>query len=118
MKWFTRRKKRKRAAGEHAASGVPTGTEIIHNPGPGVLDAEVGFPEESELLERHGRRFHLVQGLDRIAIEVVHFVERYEQGRPDLVEDRTVYVLPQGTSVLEARRIGYDLLEMIRPKNP
>lgn len=117
MTWFGR-KKRDRAPGEHSVSGVPTGTEIIHNPASGELDTEVGFPQESELIERHGKRFHLVQGRNRIAIEVMHFVPRHEHGRPDLVRDRTVYVLPAETSLNEARRIGYDLLEKIPGRYP
>ena len=108
---FSRRKKGRLPIG-HAVSGVPTGTEIIHNPGPGELETEVGFPEESDLLERHGRRFHLIEGRDRIAIEWAHFVEPRGHGRPQLVHDRTVYVLPQGTSLWEARRIGYHLLDL------
>lgn len=115
---WLRRRKNERLPGEHAVSGRPTGTEIIHNPAPGELEAEVGFPEESELVERHGGRFHLIDGRDRIAIELGHFVERRGHGRPELVEDRTVYVLPEGTSLFEARRIGYHLLEKILPKNP
>lgn len=115
--WFMR-KRNERLPGEHAVSGGGIGTEIIHNPAPGELEAEVGFPEESELLERHGGRFHLIDGHDRIAIELGHFVERREHGRPELVEDRTVYVLPEGTSLFEARRIGYHLLERFLAKNP
>jgi hypothetical protein len=111
-----RRDRSKRLPGEHAVSGGPTGTEIIHNPAPGELEAEVGFPEESELLERNGGRIHLRDGHDRIAIELGRLVERCEHGRPELVEDRTVYVLPEGTSLFEARRIGYHLLERFWPR--
>jgi hypothetical protein len=110
--WFTRKKKG-RVPGEHVVSGMPTGTEIIHNPAPGELEVEVGFSKESELLERHGGRIHLIDGHDRIAIELGCLVEHREHGRPELVEDHTVYVLPEGTSLFEARRIGYHLLEKI-----
>jgi hypothetical protein len=111
MMWF-RRKRKERPSGEHAVSGLPKGTEVIHNPASGELETEVGFPEESDLLERHGRRFHLIEGRDRIAIECAHFVDRRVHGRPQLVQDQTVYVLPQGTSLMEARRIGYHPLDL------
>jgi hypothetical protein len=97
---------------------MPTGTEIIHNPAPGELEVEVGFSKESELLERHGGRIHLIDGHDRIAIELGCLVEHREHGRPELVEDHTVYVLPEGTSLFEARRIGYHLLENDLPRTP
>jgi hypothetical protein len=117
MVWF-RRKKKGPVPGEHIVSGMPTGTGIIHNPVPGELETAVGFPEGSELLERNGGRFHLIDGHRRIAIELGRLVECREHGRPELVEDRTVYVLPEGTSLLEARRIGYHLLDQILAKNP
>lgn len=113
MDWFLRKMGR-RLPGEHWTSGVPEGTEIIHNPSHEELDSEVGFPEGSEPRERHGRHFHLIEGDRRIGIEVLHFVERREHGHPDLVEDRTLYVLPEETTLREARRIGYDLLEKAR----
>lgn len=98
-------------------SALPPGTEIIHNPTSEDLNDEVGFSEESELLERHGKHFHLIEGDKRIAIEVTLFVERREQGRPVLVEDRTAYVLPEGTSLMEARRLGYELLDRPHDKS-
>jgi hypothetical protein len=108
--------------GEQSSSGaselgLPEGTEVIHNPsGEEEYDA-VGFPDRSELDERHGKHFHLIGGSKRIAIEVVHFVER-RRGffrPPELEEDKTVYLLPVGTSYLEARRIGYRLLDQEPP---
>jgi hypothetical protein len=87
--WF-RRNKKGRVPGEQIVLGMPTGTEIILNPGPGELEGEVGIPEESELLERNGGRIHLIDGHDRIAIELGRLVEYREHGRLELVEDRTV----------------------------
>ena len=93
--------------------GLPPGTEILRNPSSDTMDEEVGFPDESEFIERHGRHFHLLGGSERMAIEVIHFVERRKGffKQLELVEDKTVYVLPEGTDLMEARRIGYRLLE-------
>lgn len=93
--------------------GLPPGTEILRNPSPDTMDEEVGFPDESELIERHSRHFHLLGGSERMAIEVIHFVERRKGffKRLELVEDKTACVLPEGTDLMEARRIGYRLLE-------
>ena len=44
--------------GEHWVSGVPEGTEIIHNPTRQERERTIGFPDESEFLERHGMHFH------------------------------------------------------------
>jgi hypothetical protein len=108
--WF-RRNTRELVLGEDTAPALPTGTRVIHNPTPRELDRELGFPEESEVIERHGKRFHLIQGRDRTAIEIARFVETHGHGRPKLVEDRTVYVLQAGIDLDEARRIGCALLE-------
>ncbi|MFN2526973.1 MAG: hypothetical protein ABR505_12045 [Actinomycetota bacterium] len=93
--------------------GLPDGTAILRNPSEDELRDAAGFPEDSELLERHGRRFHLIEGRDRTILEMVHFVERRHGvlRKPQIEEDTTIYLLPKGTSLLEARRIGYDLLE-------
>lgn len=105
----------KHRPGEHDISGFPEGTHIIHNPTQADIDSHVGAAEGSDLLGRHGRRFHLIEGSKRTAIEVIHFVE----GRggffrkKELVLDRSVYVLPEGTSLDEARRIGYRLVEEV-----
>lgn len=92
---------------------LPAGTTVIHNPSAQEQDEAVGHPDDSELLERHGKRFHLIGGSQRMAIEVAHFVERREGllKKSELVEDRTIYVLPKGVDLLEARRIGYRLIE-------
>ena len=84
---------------------------MIHNPTSRELDRELGFPEESEVIERHGKRFHLIQGRDGTAIEIARFVETHGHSRPELVEDRAIYVLREGIDPDEARRIGYVLLE-------
>lgn len=110
LAWFGE-KNRERALGEHSVSGVPTGTQVLRNPAWREVETAVGFPEESAIIERRGQRFHLIQGYERNAIEVARLVERRENRRPDLVEDRTVYVLAPGTSLDEAHRISYDLLE-------
>lgn len=93
--------------------GLPAGTEIIRNPSSKEEDAAVGFPDDSELLERHGKHFHLLGGSRRMAIEVIHFVEHHKGllKSDELVKDKTVYLLPEGTSLLDARRVGYRLLE-------
>lgn len=94
-------------------TGLPPGTEILRNPGDPEEDEEVGFPDDSEFIERHGRHFHLIGGSQRMAIEVIHFVER-KKGlfkQRELVEDKTVYLLPEGIDLLEARKIGYRLLD-------
>jgi hypothetical protein len=98
---------------------LPQGTEIIHNPSVRARDEAVGFPDGSELLERHGKHFHLIGGSRRMAIEVTHFFERSKGvfKKKELVKDTTVYLLPEGTDLMEARRIGYRLLEDKRP-NP
>jgi hypothetical protein len=99
-------------AGAHATSGFPDGTQIIRNPSEAEREIRVGAPEGSELLGHHGRRFHLIEGSHRKAIEVTHFV-RVRRGffrKSDFVLDRALYVLPEGTSTVEARRIGYDLV--------
>ena len=101
------------SSGQHPSLELPEGTAILRNPVEEELRDAVGFPEDSELLERHGRHFHLIEGANRTILEVTHFVER-RQGfldDPHLEEDKTVYLLPEGTSLLEARRIGYRLLE-------
>ena len=98
---------------EDRLTDLPAGTEILHNPSQTDEDQDVGFPDDSELIERHGKHFHLIGGSDRMAIEVIHFVER-KKGllkKRELVEDKTVYVLPEGTDLMEARMIGYRLLE-------
>lgn len=48
-----------------------------------------------------------------MAIEVTHFLERRKGvfKKKELVEDKTIYLLPEGTNLMEARRIGYRLLE-------
>lgn len=93
--------------------GLPPGTEILRNPVRGEEDESVGFPDESELIERHGKHFHLIGGSHRMAVEVIHFVERRKGffKQRELVEDKTVYLLPEGTDLMEARKIGYRLLE-------
>jgi hypothetical protein len=98
--------------GTHATSGLPDGTQIIHNPSEADRDKRVGAAEGSELLGHHGRRFHLIEGSHRKAIEVTHFVlvRRRLFRRSELVLDRTLYVLPEETSTFEARRIGQDLV--------
>lgn len=99
--------------GERATSGVPEGTQIVHNATQADMDSRVGATEGSELLGHHGRRFHLIEGANRPAIEITHFV-RVRRGflrRTELVLDRTLYVLPEGTTSSEARRIGYDLVQ-------
>jgi hypothetical protein len=101
--------------GEHWVSGVPEGTEIIHNPSSKEREETIGFPEESEFIERHGRRFHLIEGRNRIVIEMAHYVEVRRHGHEELVDERTLYVLPLGTELLEARRIGYKLLQLPHP---
>lgn len=101
--------------GEHWISGVPEGTEIIHNPTRQEREQTIGFPDESEFLERHGRHFHLIEGSNRIVIEMAHYVVVRRHGHEELVDERTLYVLPPGTDLLEARRIGYKLLERPRP---
>lgn len=92
---------------------LPPGTTVIHNPSAKEQDEVVGHPDDSELLERHGKRFHLIGGSQRMAIEVIHFVERHKGllKKSELVEDRTIYVLPEGVDLMEARRIGYRLLD-------
>lgn len=94
-------------------AGLPPGTEILRNPGDSEEDEEVGFPDDSELVERHGRHFHLIGGSQRMAIELIHFVERRKGlfKKRELVEDKTVYLLPEGTGLMAARKIGYRLLE-------
>lgn len=111
MGWFRRRKKG-RSPGGHAVSGLPTGTQIIHNPTKREREEKIGFAEESEFLERHGRHFHLIEGNNRIVIEMAHYVQIGRHGKGELVDERTLYVLPPETDLLEARRIGYKLLEM------
>lgn len=103
---------------EHLGAGeqrleLPEGTEVIRNPTGREEDEAVGFPDDSELLERHGKHFHLIGGSRRMAIEVIHFVERRKGvfEKKELLEDKTVYLLPEGTDLMEARRIGYRLLE-------
>jgi hypothetical protein len=98
-------------AGEDSLSGLPPVTELIHNPTRDQRDDRVGFPEDSELLERHGKHLHLVEGDKHIALEVMHFVKQPVHDHPEFVEDRTLYVFPDSTSLVEARRIGYELLE-------
>ena len=66
------------------------------------------------MIERHGKRFHLIQGRDRTAIEIARFVETRAHGRPRLVENRTFYVLRAGIDLDEARRIGCTLLDSAR----
>lgn len=92
---------------------LPPGTTVIHNPSAKEQEEVVGHPDDSELLERHGKRFHLIGGSQRMAIEVIHFVERHKGllKKSELVEDRTIYVLPEGVDLMEARRIGYRLLD-------
>jgi hypothetical protein len=96
---------------------LPQGTEVIHNPSVKERDEAIGFPDDSELFERHGRHFQLVGGSRRMAIEVTHFFERRKGAfkKEELVKDTTVYLLPEGTDLTEARRIGYRLLEDMRP---
>ena len=98
---------------EAAPAWLPEGTEVIRNPSGDQEYDSVGFPDESAVVERHGKHFHLIGGSRRMAIEVVHYVER-RQGflkPPELEEDTTIYLLPVGTDLLEARRIGYRLLD-------
>ncbi len=92
---------------------LPSGTAVIHNPDERELQDAIGSPGDSELLERHGRRFHVIEGANRTIIELRHFVERRHGilGKKHLEEETTVYLLPEGTSLSEARRIGYRLLE-------
>jgi hypothetical protein len=104
--------------GEHWVSGIPEGTEIIHNPTPKEREATIGLPEESEFIERHGRHFQLLEGSNRTVIEMAHFVEVRSHGRSELIDERTLYVLPPETSLLEARRIGYRLLELSQRSSP
>jgi hypothetical protein len=66
----------KHRPGEGDISGFPEGTRIIHNPTQADIDSHVGAAEGSDLLGRHGRRFHLIEGSKGTAIEVIHFVER------------------------------------------
>lgn len=103
----------KHEPGKREISGLPEGTSIIHNPTQVDMDSHVGAAEGSDLLGRHGRRFHLINGSKRSAIEVTHFVEKRVGflRKRELVLDRRVYVLPEGTSVHEARRIGDRLVE-------
>jgi hypothetical protein len=98
---------------EDLLRGLPPGTEILRKPSQSDEDQAVGFPEDSELIERHGKHFHLIGGSHRMAIEVIHFVERRRASfkKSELVEDKTVFLLPEGTELIEARRIGYRLLE-------
>ncbi|MEA2451984.1 MAG: hypothetical protein QOG04_694 [Actinomycetota bacterium] len=95
------------------STGLPPGTEILRNPSQTREDQDVGFPEESELIERHGKYFHLIGGSQRMAIEVIHFLERRKGlfKKRELVEQKTVYLLPEGIDLMEARKIGYRLLE-------
>jgi hypothetical protein len=97
-------------------TGLPVGTEILRNPTQAQEDKDVGFPDDTELIERHGKHFHLIGGSHRMAIEVIHFVERREGSLKKLeqVEDKTVYLLPEGIDLMEARRIGYRLLDESR----
>jgi hypothetical protein len=113
VSWF-RRNTRELVLAEDSAPALPTGTRVIHNPTSRELDHELGFPEESEVIERHGKRFHLIQGRDHTGIEIARFVETHGHGRPKLVEDRTFYVLQVGIDLDEARQIGYALLEELR----
>jgi hypothetical protein len=94
-------------------TGLPVGTEILRNPTQAQQDKDVGFPDDTELIGRHGKHFHLIGGSHRMAIEVIHFVERREGPLKKLeqVEDKTVYLLPEGIDLMEARRIGYRLLD-------
>jgi hypothetical protein len=95
----------------HPSLELPEGTAILRNPVEEDLGDAVGFPEDSELLERHGRHFHLIEGANRTILEVTHFVEqRHGFHNPHLEQEKIVYLLPEGTSWLEARRIGYRLL--------
>ena len=99
--------------GSQQKSELPPGTRVIHNPSAEEQDEVLGHPEDSELLERHGKRFHLIGRSRRMAIEVIRYVER-QKGllkKSELVEDRTIYMLPEGVDLMEARRIGYRLLE-------
>lgn len=93
--------------------GLPPGTEILRNPRQTDEDQDVGFPDNSELIERHGKHFHLIGGSHRMALEVIHFVERRKGllRKRELVEDKTVYLLPEGTDLMAARQIGYRLLD-------
>jgi hypothetical protein len=105
---------------ERDISGFPEGTRIIHNPTQTDFDSHVGAAEGSDLLGRHGRRFQLIEGSKRTAIEVIHFVERGKGffRKKELVLDRSVYVLPEGTSLDEARRIGYRLVHEVHRSLP
>jgi hypothetical protein len=96
---------------EDSFSGLPPGTEIIHYPTREQRDDRVGFPQDSELLERNGKHLHLIEGDKRIALEVMQFVNQRVHGHPEFVEHRTLYVFPESTSLIEAHRIGYELLE-------
>jgi hypothetical protein len=49
----------------HPSLELPEGTAILRNPVEEDLGDAVGFPEDSELLERHGRHFHLIEGANR-----------------------------------------------------
>jgi hypothetical protein len=102
-----------REASRRRSQDVPPGTAVIRNPSKEEFDKTVGFPEDSELLERHGRYFHLIEGRNRTVLEVTHFVERRHGllRRRQLEKERVVYLLPEGTTLLEARQVGYRLLE-------
>ena len=106
-------------SGTDATSGLPDGTHIIHDPSEAARETEVGATEDSALLGHHGSRFHLISGSRRNAIEITHFVRVRKGffGRSEVVLDRTLYVLPEGTTPFEARRIGYDLLRR-HPRQP
>jgi hypothetical protein len=92
---------------------LPPGTSVVRNPSKEEFEETVGFPEDSELLERHGRYFHLIEGRNRTVLEVTHFVERTHGllRKRQLEKERVVYLLPEGTTLLEARQAGYRLLE-------
>ena len=84
----------------------------MHHPSQADMDGRVGAPQGSELLGHRGTRFHLIDGSRRKAIEVTHFV-RVRRGffrKEELVLDRILYVLPEGTTSVEARRIGSALV--------
>jgi hypothetical protein len=98
MEWV-RRTKKGRSPGEHSVSGLPTGTEIIHNPTRRERETTIGLPHESEILERHGRHFHLIEGSNRIVIEMAHYVEVRRDGQTELVDERTLYVLSPKTDL-------------------
>lgn len=48
---------------------------MIRNPSWKKEDDAVGFPDDSELLERHGKHFHFIGGSRQMARELIHFVE-------------------------------------------